>query len=298
MTNQVIHGNCMDVLPTLADKSVFSVITDPPYGIKLDTWDVPVDIPLFTEHAARLSTGFYCFFGQMPTMVDWVCAAREFMQYREHISWVKRNCMVQPGLLRGHEGILVFKHNRANFYKTIGKYEDVKVPGLMFDVITIEGIRSHISALYSAIKNGGNMPQSSMSVKCQPVYTREWYIEKAKQGVKQLRHPADGKSNFTNVWSFLPPTKVQYGKNAIKHQHPTQKPLELMKRLVELTTPPGGIVLDPFAGSGTTAIACLETGRQYICIEQSDEYYQMILNRIADWKEEKAQATQQLELLE
>ena len=66
MTNQVIHGNCMDILPNLADKSVFSVITDPPYGIKLDTWDIPVNIPLFTEHAARLSTGFYCFFGQMP----------------------------------------------------------------------------------------------------------------------------------------------------------------------------------------------------------------------------------------
>jgi len=286
----------MDILPDLADKSVFSVITDPPYGIKLDTWDIPVDIPLFTEHAARLSTGFYCFFGQMPTMVDWVCAARDFMQYREHITWVKRICMMQTGLIRGHEEILVFKHKGVTFYKTKGKYEDVKVPGVMFDVVTIETIQRHISDLYWAIDNKGNMRKSAFSASGQSVYQRECYVEKSKKGIKKQRIPNNNSSNFTNLWSFLSPTQAkQLGK--VKHQHPTQKPLELMKRLVELTTPPGGIVLDPFAGSGTTAIACLETGRQYICIEQSEEYYQMILARIADWEQEKPQATQQLELL-
>ena len=94
MESQVIHGNCFDILPTLPDKSVFSVITDPPYGIKLDTWDVPVDIPVFTAHAARLSTGFYCFFGQMPTMLNWANEATKVMQYKDHISWVKRSCMM------------------------------------------------------------------------------------------------------------------------------------------------------------------------------------------------------------
>ena len=216
------------------------------------------------------------------------------MQYREHITWVKRNCMMQHGLLRGHEDIFIFKHTGVNFHKTRGKYEDVRVPGLMFDIITIEGIKRHISEIYLATKNGGVFREYEISIKGQTSFQREWYIQKKNEGVKVRRSQQDGNSNFTNVWSFLPPTKAQKNK---QHQHPTQKPLELMKRLVELTTPPGGIVLDPFAGSGTTAIACLETGRQYICIEQSEEYYQMILARIADWEEEKAQATQQLELL-
>jgi len=229
-------------------------------------------------------------------MVDWVCAAREFMQYREHITWVKRTCMMQSGLIRGHEGILVFKHKGVNFHQIRGKYEDVKVPGVAFDIIAIDSIQRHIGELYAAIRDGGKFKKTKLATKAQPIYRKQWYIDKAEKGLDGERRNTDGKANFTNVWSFLPPTKAK-PLGQVKHQHPTQKPLELMKRLVELTTPPGGIVLDPFAGSGTTAIACLETGRQYICIEQSEEYYQMILARIADWEEEKAQATQQLELL-
>ena len=289
MTNQVIHGNCMDILPDLADKSVFSVITDPPYGIKLDTWDIPVDIPLFTEHAARLSTGFYCFFGQMPTMVDWVCAAREFMQYKDHVSWVKRNANIAGKLQKQHENIFIYRHGKAGYFTTKGQYEDTKIPGIMFDVVSIQSIQRYIAELHSIIKSNGKIPTYVESGKSQLAF-----VGRKPKGEFSIYK--GGLTGFNTVWSFLPTTRAkQTGK--VKHQHPTQKPLELMKRLVELTTPPGGIVLDPFAGSGTTAIACLETGRQYICIEQSEEYYQMILARIADWEQEKAQATQQLELL-
>jgi site-specific DNA-methyltransferase (adenine-specific) len=62
--------------------------------------------------------------------------------------------------------------------------------------------------------------------------------------------------------------------------HPTVKPLALMKYLVTLGLPPGGTVLDPFAGSGTTALACKELGRNYICIEKELEYYRIACNRL------------------
>jgi DNA modification methylase len=62
--------------------------------------------------------------------------------------------------------------------------------------------------------------------------------------------------------------------------HPTVKPLALMKYLITLGLPPGGIVLDPFCGSGTTALACKELGRNYICIEKELEYYQIACNRL------------------
>ena len=77
-------------------------------------------------------------------------------------------------------------------------------------------------------------------------------------------------TNFTNVWSFLPPTQSVFKPGDI--YHPTGKPLEIMKRLVEMLTPEGGTVFDPFAGSGTTALACKELGRNYICIEKELEY--------------------------
>jgi len=66
-----------------------------------------------------------------------------------------------------------------------------------------------------------------------------------------------------------------------KNHHPTVKPLSLMKYLCTLTkTPTGGIVLDPFAGSGTTLMACKETGRNYIGIEKDKEYVEIAKRRI------------------
>jgi site-specific DNA-methyltransferase (adenine-specific) len=62
--------------------------------------------------------------------------------------------------------------------------------------------------------------------------------------------------------------------------HPTQKPLFLIQKLIELVTNPGDLVLDPFAGSGTTALACKELGRNYICIEKEREYVDIIHKRL------------------
>jgi site-specific DNA-methyltransferase (adenine-specific) len=64
-------------------------------------------------------------------------------------------------------------------------------------------------------------------------------------------------------------------------RHPTVKPVELMKWLVPLVTPPGGLVLDPFAGSGTTGVAALATGRDCILIEREDQYIADIKERLA-----------------
>lgn len=62
--------------------------------------------------------------------------------------------------------------------------------------------------------------------------------------------------------------------------HPTVKPLALMRWLVRLVTPPGGVVLEPFAGSGTTVEACLLEGFRCVAIEKGDEYLPLIEARI------------------
>ncbi len=63
--------------------------------------------------------------------------------------------------------------------------------------------------------------------------------------------------------------------------HPTVKPTELMKWLVRLVCRKGGVVMDPFAGSGTTAKACLAEGMECILIEREAEYVEIIKNRLA-----------------
>ena len=62
--------------------------------------------------------------------------------------------------------------------------------------------------------------------------------------------------------------------------HPTVKPLALMRWLVRLVTPPGGTVLEPFAGSGTTVEACIVEGFDCIAIEKGEEYLPLIMQRI------------------
>ena len=73
------------------------------------------------------------------------------------------------------------------------------------------------------------------------------------------------------------------GSASMQNFHPTVKPIELMRYLVRLTkTPTGGVVLDPFTGSGTTGIACVLEGREFIGIEREPEYVEIAEKRIAE----------------
>lgn len=65
--------------------------------------------------------------------------------------------------------------------------------------------------------------------------------------------------------------------------HPTQKPVALFEYLILTYTNPGDIVLDNCIGSGTTAIACLNTNRNFIGFELSEEYVQIANQRLNEW---------------
>jgi site-specific DNA-methyltransferase (adenine-specific) len=71
-----------------------------------------------------------------------------------------------------------------------------------------------------------------------------------------------------------------------RNHHPTVKPLSLMRWLVRLVTPPGGVVLDPFTGSGTTGMAAVMEGFAFIGVEQDAEYIEIARRRIA-WAQEQ-----------
>jgi site-specific DNA-methyltransferase (adenine-specific) len=75
--------------------------------------------------------------------------------------------------------------------------------------------------------------------------------------------------------------KVQFKAN----NHPTVKPIKLMQYLVRLITPPNGVVLDPFMGSGTTGIACKLEGFDFIGMEQDENYAQIAQGRIENYVE-------------
>src|ERR1035441_895870 len=72
---------------------------------------------------------------------------------------------------------------------------------------------------------------------------------------------------------------------------PTVKPLALMRWLVALVTPPGGIVLDPFAGSATTGIAAVMEDRVFVGIERESKYIDIACARLAHWAHEARERT-------
>jgi site-specific DNA-methyltransferase (adenine-specific) len=81
--------------------------------------------------------------------------------------------------------------------------------------------------------------------------------------------------------------KVSRKERSAYNNHPTVKPVELMKYLIKLITPPGGIVLDPFNGSGSTGMAAVELGHEYIGCELDPAYVAIAEKRIRDWNTPK-----------
>ena len=77
--------------------------------------------------------------------------------------------------------------------------------------------------------------------------------------------------------------KHERNAGGVANIHPTVKPIALMRYLIKLVTPPGGVVLDPFLGSGTTACAAVLDGFDYIGIEQGAEYVDIARARIQHW---------------
>jgi site-specific DNA-methyltransferase (adenine-specific) len=94
---------------------------------------------------------------------------------------------------------------------------------------------------------------------------------------KLMRQIAGGKQ-MKSVWEFLPPRRAEkaFGK------HPTQKPVALLERIILASTKVDDLVLDPFMGSGTTGVACLNTGRQFVGVELEPAYVNLAMRRLEE----------------
>lgn len=85
--------------------------------------------------------------------------------------------------------------------------------------------------------------------------------------------------SLSNVWTDISPI-VPWSEERVKH--PTQKPIQIISRILEVFTNENNIILDPFAGSGTTGVVCKKLNRRYILIEKEKEYYKIIKERLRD----------------
>ena len=121
------------------------------------------------------------------------------------------------------------------------------------------------------------------------------------QGLTKLKKPIEIKANVkTDIYNWQGKTSqlqhyTNYPKNLIefakdnKRFHPTQKPVALLEYLIKTYTHEGETVLDNCMGSGSTGVACVNTGRNFIGMELNADYFNTALKRIAEAQENNAQ---------
>jgi site-specific DNA-methyltransferase (adenine-specific) len=112
-----------------------------------------------------------------------------------------------------------------------------------------------------------------------------WIVwDKTPRGVKEGFTASHAELAWTNLFSSVKKFSLQWGGEARNHElhlHPTQKPVGLMRWIVQNWTEPGQLVLDPYMGSGPVAEACRDLGRRYIGVELEERYCEIAAQRLA-----------------
>lgn len=238
---KLLHGDCLELLPTLAAGSVDLVLTDPPYGTTACQWDAVVPFaPMWGEvRRVAKAKAAVLFFAAQPFSAALVMSNVAEFKYE----WVWRKSRATGHLnakkmpMRQHESLLVFGRAALTY-----------------------------------------APQ--MRVKAKPRAAQKSVRAKGAYGELRegiFREVSDALGYPTTVLDF---NDAYHDREA--GMHPTQKPVALMEYLIRTYTNEGETVLDFTMGSGTTGVACANTGRRFIGIERDPAYFAIAEKRIAE----------------
>lgn len=286
------NGDCMKIMQKLDNDSVDLVVADPPYwkviGEKWDyQWKTEKDYVEWSlkwikevSRILRIGGTFYCF-GYFRTLSLLVPHLKEMgLELRQQIIIDKGIRAISGRATKKYkmfpnvtESILFIIKDNKQFVKPFLK-ERQKALGLTAKQINEAlGVKSNGGGMWS-IYTGKNV--------CEQFPTEELWNKLSKIldfecPYKKIAQTFNPQMGYTDVW-----TDIDFYKE--KHLHPTQKPLKLIRRLIEASSNEGDIVLDPFSGAGSTQISSIQLKRHYIGIELDEEYYRIGLQRI---KQEK-----------
>lgn len=249
----LLRGDCLEILPTIADKSVDAVICDLPYGTTSCKWDVVIPFAPLWEQLNRVCKGAIVLFATEPFTSALIMSNRKM--YRQKLTWLKTRPTnvfnAKKQFMNWTEDIVVFYKKPPVFnpqMRTDGKFSGTKIQ-----------------------RNNHNRSNGVFG----KTGEHKDYIHKSNGG---LFYPK----------SVLEFSNVHHGDSCY---HPTQKPVALMEYLIKTYTNGGDCVLDCTMGSGSTMVACANTGRRGIGIELMQEYYDIAVKRVKD-----AQAQLKLDL--
>ena len=299
---QILHGDCMEKLKTLSDESIDCVITDPPYFIdKLtNSWDSNyIKKDAKNSHIKHLPKGMKFSKKQVKQLYDYYLELSQLLfqkmkpgafflsfssprlyhaiamacdiagfEIRDMINWTYTQSMPK-GMSITHIIKKMKDLNEEEKAKLIEEYKDFKTPQ----------IKSCFEPICVAMK-----PTGKISFIRNELNFKTGLIDfSQKVGKDKDRVPANVMTTdvFHDMYdkNFLvsKPSKKEKG---TYNTHITVKPIALIEHLVSLFSKKGSLVVDPFMGSGTTAIACRKNNRRCLGIEINKEYYDISLVRL------------------
>lgn len=250
---EVIHGDCLTVMRGMAAGSVDLVITSPPYNLgNTSGGGMPGKNGVHGHYNSRAGMTKRGGMGKWSggDLAFGYGAHDDNMPHAQYVEWqhaVLRECW----RLVGDDGAIFYNHKpRILDGQCLTPLEYVP------SELTIRQI------IIWARAGGVNFSTAFY------LPTHEWVVVVAKPA---FRLKSKGASGIGDVWMFPQKSNTQ---------HPAPFPLELPLKILSTTT--GRTVLDPFAGSGTTLVACLKTGKRGIGIESDPKYCEVIRRRVRD----------------
>lgn len=288
-----INADCLEYMKLIESNSIDLVVADPPYWkVVNQKWDyqwrtendyVEWCLSWISEVSRVLRIGgtFYCF-GYFRTLALLVPHLEKYgLELRQQIIVHKGMRSVSGRATKKYkmfpnvtESILFIVKDNKKFVKPFLKerQNDLKLSAKQINELL--GVKSNGGGMWS-IYTGKNI--------CEQFPTKDLWEKLAEilkfdvpyNSVAQTFNPQMG---YTDVWD-----DIDFYKE--KRYHPTQKPLPLIKRLIQASSNEGDLVLDPFAGAGSTQICCIGLKRNYIGIELEKEYYKISEERIKEQKE-------------
>ena len=292
MRNKVILGDCIEELKKLDSNSVDLIVADPPYFKVIgEKWDyqwrtekeyVEWSLKWFSEasRVLRLGGTFYCF-GYFRTLALLVPHLEDLgLDLRQQILVDKGMRAVSGRATKKYrlfpnttESILFITKDNKKFVKPFLK-ERQQALGLKSKQINEGlGVKSNGGGMWS-IYTGKNVCEQFPTKKLWDKLEKVLGFELSYESVAQTFNPQMG---LTDIWR-----DIDFYKE--KRVHSTQKPLKLIKRLILASSNEGDLVLDPFAGSGSTALASIQLKRDYITFETDEAYYKEVIKRIEEVK--------------
>jgi site-specific DNA-methyltransferase (adenine-specific) len=306
MQVNLLHGDCLELMASLPYGCVDLVLCDPPYGTVQGIasgdgvahgmsgrteWDEAIDPRAFFSECNRLArpNGAIVLFSQEPYTSKLITSAHGSIPFAYRMVWIKDH----------FANALVAKKAPVSYA------EDVCVFVKAFDSFIGHPLKSWFDSELSIAKMTRKDAVMRWGSSASHYFTdgRQFMIPSADRLTQMQadtgrfqrsygemkavsdKFRKDTRERFPKVFNL--PVGQKYKSNVLQYRkdydgyHPTQKPIALLADLIETYTHSGNTVLDFTMGSGSTGVACANTGRRFIGIERDDKYFAIAQDRIA-----------------